>query len=272
VTPTVETILNDAVPPLDLLDAQVLLCFVLGTPREYLLAHPERVLTRGELREWRRLRGEREKGRPVAYITKEREFYGLPFFVDERVLIPRPETETLVDEVIGANPATLLDMGTGSGIVAIAVKSRLPGCAVTGADMSAGALAVARRNARRILGEDSIRFLRSDFFARLEGMRFQVIASNPPYVKTGDLAKLSVEVRHEPARALDGGGNGLRAYGKLLAEGHRHLETRGRLILEIDPELLPSILCLRGARQYSLEREARDLAGGKRVIVLRRRG
>jgi release factor glutamine methyltransferase len=271
VFPTVETLLKDAVPPLGMLDAQVLLCWVLGKSREYLLSHPDHVMTRRDLREWRRVRDERENGRPVAYITHRKEFYSLTFYVDEGVLIPRPETETLVDQILQASPESLLDMGTGSGIVAIAVKSRLPGCGVTGVDKSRHALAVARRNARRIFGEKSVSFIRSDFFRSLGRLRFQVIACNPPYVKSGDLKDLPVEVLHEPVQALDGGADGLNAYRVLLESGHRHLEGSGRLMLEVDPALLPSILKLRGIERYDVEKTVRDLTGAARVLVLRGR-
>jgi release factor glutamine methyltransferase len=271
VVPSVEWILRESARSLDPLDAQVLLSHVTGRSKEYLLTHTDHLLTRRAYRRWRRVRAERERGRPVAYITGEREFYGLPFLVDERVLVPRPETETLVDEIVRLSPDSLLDVGTGSGCIAVASAYTLPGCSVTGADRSGRALAVARENAHAILGKRCIRLIRSDYFTGLRGIAFEAIVSNPPYVKRADLERLPVEVRHEPVVALDGGPDGLDSYRVLVGRAHRYLEEGGWLALEIDPPLLSSLLRLEGMERFTVERVARDLSGRERVIVLRLR-
>jgi release factor glutamine methyltransferase len=219
------------------------------------------------VRAWRAALRRRLDGEPAAYITGRKEFYGLSFRV-KHTLIPRPETELLVEEVLRLRPGSLLDVGTGSGAVAVAVRHRLPSCRVTAVEASRAALRTARRNVRELLGGEGVRLVRAGSLEFPGDERFRVIAANPPYVKTGDLGGLAPEVRREPRMALDGGGDGLRAYRLLLAGAGKRLLPGGALVLEIDPALREQVTELARARGYGTERIARDLAGRDRVLVL----
>jgi release factor glutamine methyltransferase len=172
----------------------------------------------------------------MQYITGEQEFYGLPFRVTPDVLIPRPETEVLVERILewtagrGA-PLRIVDVGAGAGAIAVALAHHLPKAQITAIDLSAAALEIARENACR--NETAIRFLHGDLLAPVAGERFDIVVSNPPYVAATDRASLSVEVRdHEPPMALFAGNDGLDIYRRLLPAAWRALEPRGLLALE----------------------------------------
>ncbi len=192
----------------------------------------------------------REEGEPLAYITGHREFYGLDFRVDRRVLIPRQETETLVDCAIEhcaaleyAGAVSVADVGTGSGAIAVAVAVRVPNATVTAIDVDAGALEVADANRRRHGVEGRVRLACGDLLAPLDAP-VDVIVANLPYIRSGDMAILPREVRSEPARALDGGADGLRVVRRLLADAPARLNAGGALFVEIAPEQLGEALRL----------------------------
>jgi release factor glutamine methyltransferase len=264
------------------LDLQVLLARAIGKPREFLYAHPDRELNRKEYDLLEGFLARRFAGEPVAYITGEKEFYSLPFKVDRSVLIPRPETESLVDEAIARRPASLLDLGTGSGNIAVAVKYHLRACRVLACDTSAEALAIAAENAREILGVHDIRFFSSWFFDGVsreirrtaepgsESPRFfSLIVSNPPYVERGVIGTLRREVRdYEPLLALDGGEDGLDSYRAILSGARSFLAPGGRIILETDPSVLAGLLRLSGEAGFTLEKTVKDLNGLERVVVI----
>jgi release factor glutamine methyltransferase len=210
----------------------------------WLIAHegdplaPDRAAAFCDLVE-RRLAGE-----PIQYITGEAEFYGLPFLVNRDVLIPRPETEHLVEKAIalagklrktGASPAPrIVDVGTGSGAIAVALAHELPFARIAATDISAAALTVAHANAARNGAADRVRFLKGDLLEPLAGETFDLIVSNPPYVPEGDRAALDEEVRnYEPAQALFAGGDGLDVYRRLLPAAWRSLAPGGFLLGEI---------------------------------------
>ncbi len=189
----------------------------------------------------------REEGEPLAYITGHREFYGLEFRVDRRALIPRQETETLVDCVIehcaalgGDGAVSVADVGTGSGAIAVAVAVCVPNATVTAIDVDAGALEVADANRRRHGVEGRVRLALGDLLAPLSAP-VDVIVSNPPYIRSGDMAVLPREVRSEPAGALDGGADGLRVVRRLLADAPARLNAGGALFVEIAPEQLGEV-------------------------------
>jgi release factor glutamine methyltransferase len=213
------------------LEAELLLAHVLGTARLGLYTDAERRLDDGELDSYRGLLRRRAGGEPVAYLTGRREFYGLEFLVTRDVLVPRPETELLVDRARELRPARLLDLGTGSGCVAIACAKQLPGAAVTATDVSGAALEVAAKNAARHGVADRIRFLEGDLFSPLEPTeRFDLVVSNPPYVAEGEAAAVAA---HEPHLALYGGKRGLEIIERLLAAAPAHLAEGGTLLVEI---------------------------------------
>ena len=217
------------------LDAEVLLAAALGTDRSALYAHPETVAPQDSIADFQRLLNSRRAGCPVAYLTGRKEFRSLPFQVNRATLIPRPETELLVEAALERIPAqgraTLLDLGTGSGAIAVSVAVARPDCAVTAVDNSAEALAVARANAR-MNNADNISFLQSDWFEKLQGRCFDAILCNPPYVRYSGAGLPPAEIRHEPRLALDGGHQGTACLRIVIASARRHLKPGGFMITE----------------------------------------
>lgn len=249
------------------LDAELLLAFAARLSRSSVLAFPERTLEPAVVEKFRALLGRRARGEPLAYLTGEREFFSLPLAVTPDVLVPRAETELLVEAALAGlgseAAAAFLDLGTGSGAIALAIKRSLPAARVTATDRSAAALEVARRNAARL--ELDVRFVESDWFAQLRGERFDVIVSNPPYVRSADVAGA---LSHEPRPALDGGADGLDAYRALLAGGKGHLARRGILALEHGAEQRPELVALAAGHGWRVAAAHDDLAGRPRVLVL----
>ena len=220
------------------LDAEVLLAFALGTTRIQLILDAKKPLAEGELARFRELVKRRRKREPVAYLRGEREFYGRNFRVDARVLVPRPDTETLV-EVALRRTAHLslcmraLDLCTGSGCVAITLGRERPTGNLFATDVSAEALAVARENALR-LGAYNVAFREGDLFTNVPGLTFDLITANPPYVPRGDIDALMPDVRDfEPRVALDGGDDGLAIIRRIVDEAPFFLREGGVLAIEI---------------------------------------
>lgn len=250
-------------------DIYYLLEYTLKRSKEFIFTYPEYELTPQELKRWLRVIKRRMEGEPAAYITGRKEFYSLNFRVNRHTMIPRPETELLVDEVIRRNPETLLDVGTGSGCIAISVSYHLPECRITAVDISVEALRLAKKNAAELLENNSIRFLRSNIFESLEGEKFDVIVSNPPYVKSDALKELPDEVvLFEPVVALDGGKDGLNLYRNLLKDGWKFLNPGGVMVLEISPELREGVEYISASKGYRVLGVSKDLSGLDRMIVV----
>ncbi len=218
-----------------LLDCEVLLCAVLEQQRHYLFAHADAVVSAGELADFNSLIAKRASGFPVAYLTGNREFWSLSLQVNQHTLIPRPETEQLVELTLELIPADkkvcVLDLGTGSGAIAIAIARERPACTVTAIDISQPALAMAQQNATR-LGINNIRFIHSDWFSATTAQPYDLIVSNPPYVESGDSGFVSGDIRYEPRIALDGGVQGLEAYRRIIPAATGFLASGGRLLFE----------------------------------------
>lgn len=218
---------------LSLLDATLLLGHLLGWSRTQLIAHDERLLAAAEVEAWRARLARRRNGEPVAYILGEKEFHGLVFEMSRDVLVPRPETELLVDwaasllRALPGEPA-LLDLGTGSGAIAVAIKAQCPRARVSASDASGAALAVARRNAQRLGTE--VHFVEGSWWAPIGSQRFNVAVANPPYIAAGDTHLAAL--RHEPTLALSPGGDGLGALAEIVAGAPAHLESGGWLVVE----------------------------------------
>lgn len=248
------------------LDAQWMLAHVTGVQRLLLLADlDEQVSGEDEVR-FARLLSRRVSGEPLQYVLGEADFMGHTFAVDARVLIPRPDTETLCEAAIDRLPTggSLLDIGTGSGAIAVSVALARPHARVTASDISPDALAVAEANAARLGAR--VTFTRSDLLSALEGDAFDVIVSNPPYIPTGELAGLQQEVRREPVLALDGGEDGLSLYRRLLSQLPGRLYAGGALLLEVGDGQAAQVAAL----LFSHFRETtilRDLAGLERVVA-----
>lgn len=235
-------------------DAEILLLAVLHRDRAALLAARNQHLDPLDADRYLALIARRQLGEPIQYILGETEFYGLPFHVSPAVLIPRPETEHLVEKIIewaGSQstriPAPrILDVGTGSGAIAVALAHNLPQADVTAIDLSAPALAIAAKNASR--NRVAVRFLEGDLLAPVASVAqetFDVIASNPPYVPTAERDTLSVEVRdHEPALALFAASDGLAVYRRLIPAAFRALNPGGLIALEIGYAQSPAIAAL----------------------------
>ncbi len=219
-------------------DATLLLRHVLDIPPAEIYAYRERQLSLLELRTFQSLIDERVKGKPIQYITGEQEFFGLPFRVTPDVLIPRPETEHLVEAAIARlqnhSAPRIVDVGTGSGCIAVALAHAMPHSEIVALDISAAALAVAEQNARLNGVAERIQFLQSNLLAAVVGEGFDAVVSNPPYVALSERASLATEVREfEPALALFAGPTGLEIYQRLIVEANDLLASGGWLLMEI---------------------------------------
>ncbi|HVY31763.1 MAG TPA: peptide chain release factor N(5)-glutamine methyltransferase [Polyangiaceae bacterium] len=254
------------------LEAELLLGRVLGIDRIGLILQSERPLSSPELSSFRELFKRRRAGEPVAYLLGEREFYGITLRVDSRVLVPRPDSERLVEVALERTRArsmlgSALDLCTGSGCIAIAFARQRQTWSVTASDVSADALAVAADNAHRTGAVRNLRLLQGSLFEPVRGERFDLITANPPYIPAGEIADLPVDVRDfEPRLALDGGPDGLELVGKIAAQAPEHLTPGGLLALEIAADQGPrtaQILERAGFREVTI---ARDLGDRDRVV------
>lgn len=256
------------------LDARVLLCHVLGCGPETLVGWPERPMGDDEARRLDELVGRRTRREPVAYLVGSREFWGLPFHVSPATLIPRPDSETLVEAALDGVPDRLtrlriLDVGTGTGCLLIAVLRECPAAIGVGVDVVPAALDLARRNA-----DDLGVAARAAWVADLDsaGAGFDLAIANLPYIPSGDLAGLDDDVRrHEPVSALDGGRDGLDVFRAVLPMLPARLVPGGRVLLEVGAGQAPAVEALAaGLPGLELRRRWRDLAGVERVVELHR--
>jgi release factor glutamine methyltransferase len=277
------------------LDASLLLAEILKTCRTGLIRTPGAPVPEASLGLFREFLGRRQKGVCVAYILGRKEFRGLDFTVSPEVLVPRPDTETLVEAALSRidrlpSPAAVLDLCTGSGAVAVSLKHERPFLTVYGSDISAAALRVARLNAERLLrrpakpvppsGADPetqtaadlpVVFIESDLFKSFgEGpgipRTFDIITANPPYIPTGIIETLSEEVRGEPRISLDGGENGLVVIKRLITEARDHINPGGALLIEADPRQMALITGILTDQGYGDIITHQDLSGKERVI------
>ncbi|BAZ95197.1 N5-glutamine methyltransferase [Thiohalobacter thiocyanaticus] len=257
------------------LDAQILLGHVLTRPRSYLYAHGEDLLTESEWQQAEALLEQRLTGHPIAHLLGRREFWSRELEVSPDTLIPRPETEITLELAleqipVGADRA-LLDLGTGSGALALMLALERPGCRVTAIDISSAALAVARRNRER-LGVDNLELLEGDWFTPVAGRRFQLIVSNPPYVAERDPHLDAGDVRFEPRRALAAGAAGLDALEQLIMQAPEHLEPGGWLVLEHGFDQADSVASLLREKGFIDIQCRHDLAGQPRATAARHPG
>ena len=247
-------------------DAEVLLAHVLRCDQAALLTHPERLLSPAESDQLESFLKRRLASEPMQYITGSQEFFGLLFEVTPAVLIPRPETEHLVEaalEHIGGEAVRIVDVGTGSGAIAVSLAHARPQSHVTAVDLSAAALEVARRNAQRHGVLDRVTFLQSNLLAALDGADFDVVVSNPPYIAEGEVLEPQVS-DYEPHPALYAGPTGLEVYERLIPEARKVLKPGGWLLLEIGFGQQPAVeALLRGWRSVSV---VHDLQGIPRVL------
>ncbi len=255
------------------LDAEVLLANFLQIDRMELLKEPGRLLTQQERDGFSSWVERRCQGEPVAYICGRKEFWSLPFEVNPQVLIPRPETELLVEETLAVVSAAaaieILDLGTGSGAVAVALAHELKNARLTATDNSPAALNTAQRNARTNAVAGRITFLLGDLFSPLKG-RFDIIVSNPPYIATDDLHLLPVGVRdYEPSLALDGGAAGLTVIKRIIDSALGFLQPGGWLLLEIGAGQRDEVAAFFGEAGFDEPFFRRDYAGHWRIARAR---
>ncbi len=249
------------------LDARLLLEFCCQVGHSVLLAYPDRMAQEEQAERYRELIKKRSAHVPLAYLTGVQGFMGLDFCVNEKVLIPRQDTETLVEEVMKQlhDGFRILDLCTGSGCILLSLLHYSNGCTGTGSDISEAALEVAKENAAR-LGEPKARFVCSDLFENIEGT-YEIIVSNPPYIRTDVIGTLMEEVRlHEPSSALDGHADGLYFYRRIVPEAKKYLCGGGMLFLEIGYDQRESVVRLMKEAGYQDVTAVQDLAGLDRVV------
>jgi release factor glutamine methyltransferase len=254
------------------LDAMVLLAYCLGVEKETLFTEPERDVPATVQRAFDDAVEKRRAGTPVSYIRRRKEFFGRDFYVDERVLVPRPDTETMVEtalEVIDAEaePATVHDCCTGSGCIAITLKAERPDLTVSASDVSPGAVEVAKLNVTRLLGR-GVSVRRADLLEGVTGCR--IITANPPYVKRAEYLSLAEACWPEPAEALDGGADGLDVLRRLIPEAFDRLGPHGYFLCEIGYDQGEAAKNLAWECGFGSIRIVRDLGERDRVLLARR--
>jgi len=254
------------------LDAALLLSEVTGLSREKLYTHPDHPVGEEQRKRYFEFLARRQNGECTAYILGRKEFWGLDFAVTPAVLVPRPDTEILVEAALCllCPPAAVLDLCTGSGAAAIALKKQCPALDVWASDISQNALEIARINAQRL--GCAITFIQSDLFEAFNNSaepmpRFRLISANAPYIASAHIETLAAEVRQEPCLALDGGSDGLDIIRRIIREAPPYLEAGGSLVLEADPSQMEIIALLMKERGFREPELFRDLSGQNRVIA-----
>lgn len=248
------------------IEVQMLLQQALGVSRAYLIAHADDTIDGEKLAAYQALLQRRLAGEPLAYILGEREFFGLNFMVTPATLIPRPDTELLVELALQCIPqgGCVLDLGTGSGVIGLSIAHARSDVEATAVDASLDALEVARENARR-LSIGNTHFMHSDWFEALAGERFDLIVSNPPYIADGDAHLQQGDLRFEPRSALASGTDGLDDIRRIVADAKEHLNPGGWLLFEHGYDQAEHVRELLAASGYTEVFSARDLAGIERV-------
>lgn len=269
---TIESLLNHAeLPdsPTPRLDAELLLAHALGKSRSYLHTWPERELETEQLERYQAAIVRRQAGEPVAYILGQQGFWSLELEVASHTLIPRPDTELLVETVLALLPATpvaLLDLGTGTGAIALALASERPAWRLTGVDRVTEAVALAERNRVR-LNLNNASFVASHWFSALTGQRYQLIVSNPPYIASDDRHLAEGDVRFEPSSALVAGADGLDDIRLIIIQAPDYLEAGGWLLLEHGFDQAAAVRELLSARGFGAVESRRDLGGHERISL-----
>ncbi len=252
------------------LKARLLLQYVLDKPRQYIIVYDNKEIDKQQQWQYFVNIEKLTKGIPLQHITHRQEFMKMDFFVDENVLIPRPDTEILVEEVIKIaqkyNSPRILDLCTGSGAIAISLKKFVPNADITAVDISEKALEIAQKNAKKL--ETKINFLKSDLFDKLDNKKFDIIVSNPPYIRKDEIKKLSEEVQKEPKIALDGGEDGLDFYRIITEQAINYLKTGSFLCFEIGYNQKNDVIkIIEDEQNYKNTYCKKDLYGNDRIII-----
>ena len=252
------------------LKARLLLQYVLDKPRQYIIVYDNKEIDKQQQWQYFVNIEKLTKGVPLQHITHRQEFMKMDFFVDENVLIPRPDTEILVEEVIKIaqkyNSPRILDLCTGSGAIAISLKKFVPNADITAVDISEKALEIAKKNAEKL--EAKINFVKSDLFDKLDNRKFDIIVSNPPYIRKDEIKKLSEEVQKEPKIALDGGEDGLDFYRIITEQAINYLKTGSFLCFEIGYNQKNDVIkIIEDEQNYKNTYCKKDLYGNDRIII-----
>ena len=256
------------------LKARLLLQYVLKKPRQYLIVYDNQKLTDKEEQEYLKYIELVAQGEPIEHITHQKEFMKLDFYVDENVLIPRQDTEVLVEEVIkiakNIRAKKILDLCTGSGVIAVSLAKYLENIQITALDISRKALDVAIANAKNNHVQEKITFVESNLFQNLGQEKYDIIVSNPPYIRRKEIETLDKEVRKEPKIALDGGEDGLDFYREIINKGYEYLKYGGYICLEIGYDQKEEVMqIIKENKQYMEPYCKKDLYDNDRVIVTR---
>ena len=256
------------------LKARLLMQYVLNKSRQYVIVNDREELDNIKEKQYLEKIKILKKGVPIEHITHQKEFMKLSFFVDKNVLIPRQDTEILVEEVINIakknNSKKILDLCTGSGAIAVSLAKYLPQAEITAIDISNEALKIAKKNAISNNVENQITFISSDMFTNLNEEKFDVIVSNPPYIKTNVIKNLDIQVQNEPYIALDGGKDGLDFYKKIINESYQYLKYNGYLCLEIGfDQKIYVIELIENTESFTGTYSKKDLFDNDRIIVTR---
>lgn len=254
------------------LKARLLLQYILNKPRQYIIVYDKEEISKQE--QWQYFVNIEKlvQGIPLQHITHTQEFMKMDFYVNENVLIPRPDTEILVEETIkiakGISKPVILDLCTGSGAIAISIAKFVETATIYAIDISDKALEVAKENAKKLDVEKRIKFIKSDLFEKIKNIKFDIIVSNPPYIKKEDIQILSKEVKKEPQIALDGGYDGLDFYRKIVKQAPEFLKLGSYLCFEIGyDQKIDVIEIIENEDKYTGTYSKKDLYGNDRIIV-----
>ena len=252
--------------------ARMLIQFILNKPRQYIIVNDQKNLEKETEETYFKCIDMLKQGMPIEHITHQKEFMKLNFYVDENVLIPRQDTEILVEEVIDIakkiKAKKILDLCTGSGAIAVSLAKYIDNCEVTALDISPKALEIAKLNAKNNEVENKITFIESDIFENLPLEKYDIIVSNPPYIKKEIIKTLNKDVQREPRIALDGGNDGLDFYRKIIKEAYEYLKFKGYLCLEIGYDQKEDVIQLINQEdKYINTYSKKDLFGNDRIVV-----
>ena len=257
-----------------IIKAKIVLCMVLKIEKEYIIINDSKEMAKEDEEKYFQYINKLKNGIPLQYITNNQEFMKLNFFVDENVLIPRADTEILVEEVISLandDKNKILDVCTGSGAIAVSLAKYIKNSNVMAIDISKEALKIAEKNSFN--NNVNIKLIESDLFNNLEENDFDIIVSNPPYIRENVINELSIEVKHEPKIALDGGKDGLDFYRKLSSESYKYLKEDGYLCLEIGYDQKKEVIeILKNEKKYKNIYSKKDLFGNDRIIIAQKVG
>ncbi|MGN1270853.1 MAG: peptide chain release factor N(5)-glutamine methyltransferase [Clostridia bacterium] len=266
-----------------ILKARMLLANILNQPKEYLLIHETEELNLNDTNKYKEGIKKLVNNMPIQYIINKQEFMGLEFYVDENVLIPQPDTEILVEEVIKIckeihfhnknKKIKILDLCTGSGAIGISLKKYIQNSEITLSDISNKALEIAKKNCINIIGNTEINIIESDLFEKIDvNNKFDIIVSNPPYIETKTIQTLDKEVQKEPKLALDGGEDGLNLYRRIIKKAHNYLSDNGILVLEIGYNQKDKVINLiRTSNMYREVYSKKDLSNNDRIVACKKR-